>query len=98
MTTTMTMTPARRQVMRATIAEGDNCNCAKTRPVHQQQQRLRIGNNNDTASCEAATHQEAEVAHCEANVARGQEAALVQQVGCCKLGQPDGKEEVKVKL
>jgi hypothetical protein len=68
-----------------------------TRPVHQQQQRLRIGNNNDTASCEAATRREAEVAHCEADVARRQEAAVARQMGCCKLRQPDGEEEVKAK-
>ena len=65
--------------------------------MHQQQQRLRIGNNNDTASCEAATHREAEVARGEADVARGQEAAVARQVGCCKVQKPDGEEEVKAK-
>ena len=40
---------------------------------------------------------EAEVAHHEAEAARGQEAAAVQQVWHCELQQPDGEEEVEAK-
>ena len=39
----------------------------------------------------------AEGSCCKAEVARGQEAAAVQQVGHYKLRQPDGEEEVQAK-
>ena len=51
----------------------------------------------DTASYEAATQREAEAAHCEAEVARGGEVAVAQQVGRCELRQPDGEEVVEAK-
>jgi len=44
------------------------------------------------------TRREAEVARCEAEAARGQEAAAARQVGSCELRQPDGEEEVEAKL
>jgi len=54
-------------------------------PVHQWEQCLHIGNNDDTASCEVAVRQEAELVHHKAEAARGQEAAAVRQVGPCAL-------------
>ena len=73
-------------------------------PAHRWQRHLRVGNGNDTASCEATAHRGAEAARCEAEAARheaeaarGREAAAARQVGHCKLRQPDGKEEVMAK-
>ena len=66
-------------------------------PVHQRQRSLRIGDGDNTASCEAAALREAVAAHREAEAARERETAVARQVGPCKLQQPDGEEEVEAK-
>ena len=44
-------------------------------PAHQRRRRHRIGDGDDTASCDVATHREAEAARREADATRGRDPA-----------------------